>query len=123
VRDEVAGLTGAVAGMLMIAPCGEGLDWLESGEFLWTDATGALRRANVRRRTLLLPAEGTWWMHFEDGRRFHPWQPGRRVEHPCGEDAYTGLVDVGVDGRTMRTVWDVTGPAKRQRLITRLYRT
>ena len=58
------------------------------------------------------------WVFFDDGRPFHPWRPGEWVEHLCGEDTYRGLVEV--EPARIRTLWDVSGPEKDQRLITRL---
>ncbi|BEP12347.1 DUF6314 family protein [Acidothermaceae bacterium B102] len=102
---------GRVAGTLVIEPDGAGLVWREQGS--WTMAG----RSRPFTRTYLL-ADG--WMLFDDGRPFHPWTPGEWVVHPCGEDSYRGLVDV--EPARIRTLWDVTGPAKDQRLVTRLTR-
>jgi uncharacterized protein DUF6314 len=72
----------------------------------------------VRRELLIRRLDGSWWMTFADGRAFHPWRPGQVVTHRCAEDTYRGLVDLR--GDRMRTLWDVIGPAKEQRLVTRL---
>jgi hypothetical protein len=59
---------------------------------------------------------------FEDGRRFHPWRPGEQVVHPCAADLYDGWVVLDRGGARLRTLWDVHGPTKHQRLITRFTR-
>ena len=102
---------GRVAGSLVVEPHGDGLVWREQGTLRLQG------RSHDVSRTYHL-ADG--WMHFDDGRPFHPWRPGVWVDHLCGEDAYRGLVDVAP--ARIRTLWDVTGPAKDQRLVTRLTR-
>ena len=111
VVDRRRSAYGLVVGTLVVHREGDVLVWHESGS--WTMAG----RTHPVSRTYLL-AEG--WMRFEDGRPFHPWTPGEWVAHRCGNDVYRGLVDVA-PGR-IRTLWDVTGPAKDQRLVTRLTR-
>jgi hypothetical protein len=115
VADRRAGTQGTVVGELVVAPDGAGLRWAESGVLRW----GGVSRP-VHRTYLLREGPDGWWVHFEDGRPFHPWAPGVAVTHPCRADVYTGLVTV--DGDRMRTLWDVRGPAKHQRLVTRLTR-
>jgi hypothetical protein len=111
VADRRTGQYGRVQGTLTIAAQGDGLAWRETGTL-----TMAGRTHDVSRSYLL--ADG--WVFFDDGRPFHPWRPGEWVEHLCGEDTYRGLVDV--EPTRVRTLWDVAGPAKEQRLITRLTR-
>ena len=53
-----------------------------------------------------------WFVIFDDGRDFHPWVTGERVEHPCGADLYRGRIDVDATGRRWTVEWDVTGPTK-----------
>jgi hypothetical protein len=128
-RDELAGMSGRVVGLLRIealdpaAPGPAGGDrtlrWRESGQLDW----GPLRTP-IRRVTLLQPPEragGEWRMAFEDGRPFHPWRPGQFVEHPCGPDLYRGIVRIDGPDR-MRVLWCVTGERKDQRILTRLRR-
>jgi hypothetical protein len=105
---------GTVAGELVIAVDADGLRWDESGTLRWD---GGRYRVS---RSYLLRADDGWWVRFTDGRPFHPWRPGETVTHPCRADVYTGLV--AVDGDRMRTCWDVRGPAKDQRLVTRFAR-
>jgi Family of unknown function (DUF6314) len=102
---------GRVEGLLTIAPHGDGLAWREHGTL------SIQGRSHDVSRTYLL-ADG--WVLFDDGRPFHPWRPGEWVDHLCSQDTYRGLVDVGP--ARIRTLWDVSGPAKDQRLVTRLTR-
>lgn len=128
VADRSTGLVGTVAGELRITVEAGHVAWTETGRFEWTHPGPVpgqwlpRRSAPIRRELRLAPVDGQWWMQFADGRAFHPWRPGRPVDHPCAADHYRGLVQIDLDGRGMRTVWDVTGPTKEQRLITRLTR-
>jgi hypothetical protein len=116
VADRSTGRQGTVSGELTVAADHAGLRWEESGTLVW----GGVGRP-VRRTYLLRERGDGWWVEFADGRPFHPWRPGVAVTHPCRADVYTGLVTV--DGDRIRTVWDVRGPGKEQRLVTRLYRS
>lgn len=128
VRDQATGLVGTVVGRLVVSARPDHLSWIETGRFDWAppnpDAAGwaPTRSAPVTRSLRLTAVDGAWWMQFADGSPFHRWRPGAAVEHPCGADLYAGLVAISPDGRSMRTLWDVTGPSKNQRLITRLRR-
>ena len=115
VLDRLAGRRGCAVGTLTVRPEGASLGWLEVGCFTWDG-----QRFEMSRSLRLRQHEGDWWMEFQDGRLFHPWRPGAIVEHPCAEDLYTGLIDVRAE--RMSTLWDVTGPAKSQRLLTRYRR-
>jgi uncharacterized protein DUF6314 len=116
VADRCAGRQGTVRGELVIAADGAGLRWEERGVLRWGGVEYPVSRAYLLRER----GDG-WWVEFVDGRPFHPWRPGVAVTHPCRADVYTGLVTV--DGDRVRTLWDVRGPAKAQRLVTRLYRS
>lgn len=85
---------------------GDEVAWVESGLLSRPGAspTPVSRRLRVVRR------DEAWWVLFEDGRDFHPWRPGRWVDHRCGADDYRGLIEVGASG--WRVTWEVTGPAK-----------
>lgn len=128
VADRVTGLVGTVHGSLDVTDSADGLLWSETGLFVWMlPAPGAggwqsPRSALVSRSLHLALTDGLWWMHFADGRPFHPWRPGHVVEHLCAADLYRGGVAIDRRSTRMRTIWDVTGPAKDQRLITRLTR-
>jgi hypothetical protein len=114
--DRVAGIAGSVSGTLTLREVGDGLEWFERGLFRWDR-----HEVPVTRRYLLRDTADGWWVQFDDGRPFHPWTPGVVVEHPCRADVYRGVVDVqGAD--RWRVLWDVTGPRKEQRIISRLRR-
>jgi hypothetical protein len=115
VVDRRAGLGGTVRGSLSIVDEGPRLRWCERGTLRWDGAD-----LPVTRELLLLSIGGRWEVRFADGRPFHPWQPGLVVEHQCNADLYRGLVDVA-PGR-LRVLWDVVGPAKDQRILTRCTR-
>jgi len=118
VVDRSAGTYGTVTGTLRVTAEDEGVRLAESGVLRWCDAEYPVTRVSRLRRL-----DGEWWMLFEDGRPFHPWRPGTSVVHPCGADTYDGLVVLDRDGSRLRTLWDVRGPAKDQRLITRFTRS
>ena len=91
--------------------------WVEQGTLLWNGS-----RLPVSRSYRLLRAGEGWWLYFPDGRPFHPWIPGQWVHHPCREDSYRGLITItGPD--QWRTLWEVDGPDKAQRIITQLSRS
>lgn len=115
VRDRGVGAYGAMAGELVVSAEAGGLRWDERGTLRWGGASFAATRTYRLR-------EGSdgWEVTFDDGRPFHPWRPGEVVTHPCRADVYTGLVRI--DGDLVRTLWDVRGPAKDQRLLTRFRR-
>jgi Family of unknown function (DUF6314) len=106
---------GRVDGELVVSLSGGGVVWRERGQFSYNGSSH-----EVSRELLIQETPDGWWVSFDDGRPFHPWRVGEAVRHLCGSDAYDGLIDVA-EGR-IRTVWDVTGPAKAQRLVTRFDR-
>ena len=65
-------------------------------------------------RTLFVERDGTEWkVCFSDGRPFHPWAVGVRVDHPCRADHYRGLVETEGDPVSRWTVeWRASGPGK-----------
>lgn len=129
VTDRLAGLTGRMWGTLTVSGHSAGpgrartpgpsigLRWEEEGTLDWGG-----RRLGAQRTLTLRLIGGEWWMTFEDGGLFHPWQPGQRLEHPCGADRYLGRLDVDREARRMRILWEVTGPSKSQRIFTRYRR-
>lgn len=62
-----------------------------------------------------------WFVTFDDGRDFHPWEPGEEVVHPCAADTYVGRIEL-VDPGTWTVEWHVTGPAKDYTMASRLTR-
>jgi hypothetical protein len=112
VLDRVSGRRGRVRGVMEISlelgANGGGQRWSESGVLRWDGQDHPVTRV-----LLLRPgAQGAWWVHFADGRPFHPWRLGEVVEHPCAADVYRGRIDVGPRWMTVR--WEVSGPCKDQ---------
>jgi hypothetical protein len=110
-----AGGRGRVDGELVLTERDGVVHWSESGVLVWDG-----RAVEVTRELLITP--DPWTVRFDDGREFHPWTPGERIVHPCRADTYRGLVDVDPTLTRLRTLWDVHGPAKDQRLVTRCRR-
>jgi hypothetical protein len=118
VADLRSGQTGRFTGTLCVAADGAGYAWREQGELTWGEYTG-----NAGRLLRLSRHDGEWWMCFADGRLFHPWRPGE-VVHPCAADVYRGTIAFeGAGPDRFEISWDVTGPAKRQRIVSRMSRS
>lgn len=82
--------------------------WSEEGTMTW-----AGRSVPVSRRLSVDRLDAGWFVHFEDGRPFHPWSVGVRVEHPCSPDHYRGLIETEGDPVVRWTVeWRAAGPEK-----------
>jgi hypothetical protein len=115
-RDRMSGVAGTVTGALLLTSEADEIVWREQGVLTVAAATYDVTRTYRLRDT----ADG-WWVHFEDGRPFHPWLPGHWVRHPCSADLYDGLVRL--DSReAWRVLWRVSGPSKDQTILTRLAR-
>jgi hypothetical protein len=117
VADLRRGQCGRVTGTLELVLVGSAVHWLERGELAWDGAVHP-----VSRELHLERSESGWDVRFADGRAFHRWAPGQIVEHPCRADHYLGLIRVDRDCTRLRTLWDVSGPDKRQRIFTRAVR-
>ena len=109
---------GRVSGTVEFVTDGGAVRWCERGTFSWDG-----NAFDVTRELRIEPCGDGWMVRFDDGRDFHPWSPGSVVTHPCRADTYRGLVRVDVSRTVLRVLWDVTGPAKDQRLFTRCHRT
>jgi hypothetical protein len=82
--------------------------WSEEGTMTWAE-----RSVPVSRTLYVDRRDGRWSVQFADGRPFHPWAVGLRVEHPCGPDHYRGLIET--EGRPVvrwTVAWQAAGPAK-----------
>jgi hypothetical protein len=116
--DRHNGGHGTVSGWLELTLVGSVVHWLELGTLHW-----AGHDHEVTRELHIVPDGSAWQVRFDDGRAFHPWRPGEAVDHPCRDDLYRGLIRVN-DARTrMRVLWDVSGPTKNQRIVTRCVRS
>ena len=101
-RRDVAG----TATLILEAP--GRVRWSEEGVMTW-----AGRSVPVTRTLYVVRLDVGWEVRFSDGRPFHPWVVGERVEHPCRPDLYRGLVETEGDPVTRWTVeWQATGPEK-----------
>lgn len=113
VDDRLTGERHGVRGTATLAlESPDRVRWSEDGTMTWGGRTVPVSR------TLFVDRDadhqgGGWFVHFEDGRPFHPWSVGVRVDHPCGRDHYQGLIEVGGDPVVRWTVeWRATGPEK-----------
>ena len=95
----------------------------DDGAVRWAEQ-GTMTRAGaeipISRVLFLRERDEGWVVTFDDGRDFHPWQPGAQVEHPCGRDTYRGFVQfAGPQEWSVR--WHATGPEKDYEMLTRLH--
>jgi hypothetical protein len=116
--DRRAGNFGRVTGWLELTLVGSVVHWLELGTLTWGG-----HGYEVTRELHIMPDDDGWEVRFVDGRAFHAWHPGEVVEHPCRADLYRGLIVVDPTRTHMRVLWDVTGPDKDQRIVTRCVRS
>ena len=112
VDDHRAGERREVVGTAELSEVADGLvRWTESGTMTW-----AGHAVPVSRTLRVVRDDDGWFVHFEDGRPFHPWAIGRQVDHPCAPDHYRGLIEVA-DG-SWTVTWDAVGPEKDYRMVT-----
>ena len=117
IDDLLAGETSTVSGQteLSVDPDGR-VRWYESGTLTHHGSD-----LPVFRTLFVEPRPTGWFVTFEDGREFHPWQPGDDVVHPCGDDTYSGHIDlIGPEAWTV--TWHSRGPAKDYTMVSRLSR-
>lgn len=111
VDDRRAGVTGAVTGTTTLTPTGpDEVRWDEAGTMRLGERSTPVSRTLLVRRG----PDDRWTVHFADGRVFHDWVWGRRVEHACAPDDYTGLLTGDAERWSVR--WEARGPAKDYRL-------
>ncbi|MFS0729049.1 DUF6314 family protein [Curtobacterium sp. 1P10AnD] len=117
VVDRLAHVEGTVTGSTTLSLIGpDEVRWDESGTMTLDGRTVPVSRTlSVQRDD-----DGSWMVHFSDGRVFHPWVWGTSVEHACSPDDYTGVLDGDADRWTVR--WDARGPAKDYTLASELRR-
>lgn len=106
VDDRLAGRRRDVRGTAVLElESPDRVRWSETGTMSWDG-----REVAVERTLFVVRASDAWFVEFSDGRPFHPWAVGRRVEHPCAPDHYVGLIELVEDGWTVE--WRATGPEK-----------
>lgn len=116
VDDRREGCRSTISGWLdLSAVAADRIRWEESGRWHRPQA-----EVEVRRALWLVHQDRGWWVLFEDGRDFHPWEPDSPVVHDCRPDTYGGLVSGTPERWTVR--WDVTGPEKDYSMTTELVR-
>lgn len=110
---------GRFSGEATFALDGDEIVWDEQGEIGLGDHVGP-----ARRRLRLVRGSGAWEVRFDDGRPFHRldlsagrWSAG----HDCRADRYDGAFEVLSDD-AFDVIWDVHGPAKDQRIVSRYRR-
>ncbi|MEQ4499640.1 DUF6314 family protein [Nocardioides kribbensis] len=108
IDDRHDGLRRSVVGLAELALLVDGrVRWHEHGTMSWPGMS-----VPVSRTLYVEPRAQGWWVTFEDGRDFHPWEPGVQVDHPCGRDHYRGLLEPGSPAGGWTITWEVRGPAK-----------
>ena len=119
VVDRRAGWYGSLIGWAEFTPDGAALRYREEGQLSLPQ--GRYRTSRGLCFQFADPQRAR--VRFSDGRFFHdlvlgaaPW----RVTHLCGADRYRGRFQQLEDGG-WRSVWLVSGPRKRQRIVS-LYR-
>lgn len=110
IDDRAARRRGTVTGRSTLALEHDGrVRWSEQGSLVWPGSDPL----PVSRALRVEPRETGWFVTFEDGSEFHPWQPGVVVEHPCRADLYRGLIHEPVGGtRGWSVMWECVGPGK-----------
>lgn len=127
VHDARARTDGTYTGTATFLLEGDGLSWTERGELRLGEFVGQATRVMQ-----VVPAAGAagprgtppWEVRFDDGRPFHPLDlrgGSCPVDHPCGEDHYTGWVRVERED-LMVVSWRVTGPTKDHTILSRYTR-
>lgn len=117
VDDRLAGATGTVVGSTTLTSTGpDEVRWDEAGTMHLAERVTPVSRTLFVRRG---PGD-RWTVHFADGRVFHEWVWGDRVDHRCAPDHYAGVLDGDEARWTVR--WAAHGPAKDYVLTSELRR-
>jgi hypothetical protein len=97
----------------LVAESDDRIRWSERGTMTWPG-----HEVPVERTLYVDRADGGWFVHFSDGRPFHPWVVGSSVDHPCAPDHYRGQVEVtGSPVAAWTVTWDAVGPEKDYRMV------
>lgn len=133
-HDARARQDGVYVGTATFLLEGEGLSWTERGELRLGDYVGSATRvmhvvpaaaaAAAARPGAAQRSAAPWEVRFDDGRPFHPLDlrgGSCPVDHPCGEDHYSGWVRVEAED-LMVVSWRVVGPRKDHTILTRYSR-
>ena len=109
IDDHLAGERRDVRGTLTLElESPDRVRWSEEGTMTWAGHSLPVAR------TLYVDRHGAeWTVCFSDGRPFHPWAVGVRVDHPCHPDHYRGLFETEGDPvSTWAVEWRASGPEK-----------
>lgn len=119
VEDRLAGERRDVRGTARLTQeTPDRIRWAEDGTMTWDG-----REVPVGRTLFIDRRDHLWTVHFADGRVFHPWVIGERVDHPCAPDHYRGLIETEGDPVTAwRVEWQASGPEKDYVMRTQLAR-
>ena len=119
IEDHRAEQTSRFEGTARIAVAQSGAEYVEIGTLIMNDM-----RFEAERRYLWRGQGARIAVAFADGAPFHDFDPvlgGQATEHLCGEDMYRGGYDVS-GWPSWAVTWDVSGPRKDYRSITRYHR-
>lgn len=115
IEDSRAGVTGHLTGQACWRPGQGGLILTETGELRYGE--GAPMRA--ARRYLWRSEAGGVAVYFEDGRPFHWFSADApAAHHDCPPDDYRVAYRFD-DWPNWTATWDVTGPRKEYRMVSR----
>lgn len=117
IEDHHTGQAATFAGRAEITATATGALYREAGQLQLAQG-GAFHAERVYLWAVCGPRIAVF---FEDGRPFHDFDPidgGAATEHLCGHDWYRGGYDVA-RWPEWQVTWDVTGPRKNYRSVTR----
>ena len=120
IEDRRAGQRGQLVGWALFKAEGGSLLYEESGDM----TLGAARSRAYRRYRYLFPSPGRAEIRFEDGRLLVALDLAggtAAASHLCGGDSYTVEVTL-LEAAQWQTVWQVSGPRKDYRLVSRYRR-
>lgn len=109
-----------VTGVAVIEPSGAGAHYRETGRMVMGDGAAF----DTQQRYVWQERAGRIFVTFADGRSFHDFDPvrgGTVSKHLCGADTYCGGYDFS-EWTCWAVTWDVTGPRKDYRSVTRYLR-
>lgn len=121
IEDRGNDQRGTVRGTAEFVADGSGIRWIEHGT---VQLAGYVGEASRELEIVPDPVGDGWLVRFDDGRPFHPLDlrsGSCDAVHPCRADRYVGQVRA-TSSASFEVDWQVTGPAKDQRIRTRYAR-
>lgn len=119
IEDHKAKATSRFDGIARIEAAADGAIYIETGALIM-----GVQRFEAERRYLWRADGARIAVKFADGAAFHDFDPeqgGQATEHLCGNDLYRGGYDI-LDWPCWAVTWDVFGPRKDYRSVTRFVR-